>query len=790
MSKSAQILNYALTIFLKKLSPDSPHLRHRAEWEASKIDPEICDRNFWTIEDPREVDKLLNRNTKTRWKHSDLLVPGWAVAGVDPLTGERIFSGVQFKPDKPLQDPDTGKFRKYISPSKQVLSPLFLEMADYDYWPKLKADTSQAIAICEGAKKAGALLTVGIPAISIPGVSTGAKLGRLRPELEAFCAYGRKFMLFFDRDVVDKREVRLALHNLGRLLAAKGCVIEVVEWDNRYKGIDDFIASGGDVHQRIRVSKTLEEWKEDAEASADAADGETCTLARRYEMVAKRLKGRLRYNALKGKVELDGESVDLSTLRIQLAITYNIQLPSEDCNQICLYLAQQQSFSPVAEYLHECGQTYPADDELLNSLASNYLGTDEALHRTFLRKTLLSAVARALTPGCKVDTVCILQGLQGCGKSTFWKVLASEPWFDDTVSNAGDKDERLKLHQSWFVEWAELEAIFKRKDISAVKAFITTQTDQVRPPYGRDILEMQRPSIIVGSTNETEFLADPTGNRRYWVIPVQTDSIPLEQLAQNRDRIWAAAYHAFKSGEDWTLPPEMRMVASADASNYSFSDPWEEVVCTYADEKKRITVTEVLTNALRLEIHQMDKRSEMRVTNILKQLGWGSSRGVVQGRRVRVWENPKFTEIGCPGCPQEAESLMDVSGQPDGQPPGQPHGQPPENSQNSPVADRTNSGVDNLDNLDNPFPKSSRSQDSHKCSVSEPLIKVHAQESPLLPPLTPGTRVKILAGTFEGKRGEIQAVEGGGYIVLGDGWAITRPYRRDELAVLVEVARG
>lgn len=335
---------------------------------------------------------------------------------------------------------------------------------------------------------------------------------------------------------------------------------------------------------------------------------------------------------------------------LKLAIEYNIQLPTEDCAQICLYIAQMQAFSPVTEYLNACAERYPADEELLNSLAETYLGTDSELHCVFLRKTLISAVARAFIPGCKVDTVCILQGIQGCGKSTFWKILAGEDWFDDTVSSASDKDERLKLHQSWFIEWAELEAIFKRKDISAVKAFITTQTDQVRPPYGRDILEMQRPSIIVGSTNESDFLADPTGNRRYWVIPVQHAEIPLAQLAEERDRLWAAAVHAFKSGETWTLPAELRTVARLESVDYVYSDPWEAIILDYCSGSTEITTVEILTNALQLEIHQMDKRAEMRVTTLLKQNGWRSARGRHRGVQIRVWKNPKFEEMVVTGC--------------------------------------------------------------------------------------------------------------------------------------------
>jgi hypothetical protein len=138
--------------------------------------------NAWTIEDPAEVDKLLNRNAKKRWKHSHELVPGWAVGGVDPRTGLKTLQGAQFKPDTPTTNKE-GKPLKYLSPSGYALSPLFLAVPfQPDYWPDAIANSQTAIAITEGAKKAAALLMKGIPAISIPGVSTGGKLGRLRPE--------------------------------------------------------------------------------------------------------------------------------------------------------------------------------------------------------------------------------------------------------------------------------------------------------------------------------------------------------------------------------------------------------------------------------------------------------------------------------------------------------------------------------------------------------------------------------------------------------------------------------
>lgn len=741
---------------------------HQAEWALSGVDEEIIKRNVWSITDTTDVDKLLRRSSDKRWKNSAELGPGWAVAGVSPSNGDRTFAGAQFKPNTPPIDPETKKPRKYFSPSRQALAPLFLEMEDAEYWSKLITDTSAAIAICEGAKKAGALLSKGIPAISIPGVATGGKLGRLRPELELYCAYGRVFHLFFDRDIVEKRAVRKALHNLGRMLAAKGCMVYVVQWPDQFKGIDDAIVAGIVPKVSMDQAPTLEEWKAELDQNdTEAPEGEPCALARRYQMVSDRLKSRLRWNELKAQVELDGEPCDFDHLRLQLALLYNIQLPDTDCTAICMHIAKQQGFSPVAEYLNQCARLYPADSELLDSLGPTFLGTATELHQVYLRKTLISAVARAFWPGCKVDTVCILSGGQGVGKSSFWKILAGEEWFDDTVGSTSDKDERLKLHQSWFIEWAELEAVFKRKDISAVKAFITTQTDQVRPPYGRTVQEFKRPSIIVGSTNENEFLADATGNRRYWCIPVEVP-VPLQQLAVERDRIWGAVVHAFRSGERWELPMDLRQAAQEDAANYVSTDPWQKPVLEYADSFTKITTPEILSNALKLEFDRQDKRSEMRVANLLRVNGWRSSREVVQGQRVRIWKNPKFEVIGCPGCPDEAETLMAVEGQPNGQPNGQPPGQPTENSLGDTPLLPDISKRDNLDNLDNQIPKRGNKPDKTQSFFD-------------LPPID--SRVIIRKGRYDGVAAWVVAHVDGQVAVKREGWMITREYLPTEVEI-------
>jgi len=175
--------------------------RHRQEWLQSAVSPEIICRNVWTIDDARDVDQLLNRNTGRRWKHSDHLVPGWAVAGVDPATGERCYRGAQFKPDNPQPCRDDngnvkpGKFQKYLAASGESSEPLFLDNGVTGYWQGvLKNDAP--IHIVEGAKKAGCLLTGNLAAISIAGCWNGQHQGRLNSQIAQFCTKGREVYLW------------------------------------------------------------------------------------------------------------------------------------------------------------------------------------------------------------------------------------------------------------------------------------------------------------------------------------------------------------------------------------------------------------------------------------------------------------------------------------------------------------------------------------------------------------------------------------------------------------------
>ena len=441
-------------------------------------------------------------------------------------------------------------------------------------------------------------------------------------------------------------------------------LVEIAEWA-RKAGCDAFAAK-----------KLLQE-KLKTHPARELASDEKVKLAKRYDKINQIWGDRLRLNARTDMIELDGKPFEhLGILRVQLATDHNFECSKADFDDIVLSIGQRNLYDPIQQYLDDVSSRH-TDASILDGLAARYFGTEAPIYEAFIRKTLIAAVARAYEPGCSVQHVPILQGKQGTFKSTFFKVLAGEKWFDDTMTNGTQKDvdERLKLHRFWFVEWAELETVFKKKDISSVKSFITTTFDHVRKPYGRTMIESDRRSILVGTTNEDAFLRDPTGNRRFWIIPVQKH-IPIERLEAERDQIWAAAVHAYNSGEKWHLTSEEEVIASEIASEFEDYDIWEESIERWLDRPgtTSTSVSEILTQVFNFETGQIDRKHQMRVVNCLKRLGWSLVR---KGKkREKFWvkkieDLPE--EVGHVGLPKpEPLKNMDVQVDRRGRPTGRP----------------------------------------------------------------------------------------------------------------------
>jgi predicted P-loop ATPase len=394
-------------------------------------------------------------------------------------------------------------------------------------------------------------------------------------------------------------------------------------------------------HNGFTAGKLLSEKLRSLKQSTGYDDDEISPkLLRDFNKIDKSFGDRFRYNTLFKQIELDGEFFDPELSKIEFVVEHGLKLISgrEDISDCVRKIARRSEYNPVREYLDLVSQTHGTSTDILKNLASRYLGTDHPIHQTALVKFLVSAVARIHKPGCQVDTALILQGPQGFLKSGFFLTLASPPWFDDSMGNASDKDERLKLHCSWILEWAELETIFRKKDMSQVKAFMTTKIDKLRPPYGRSIESLARSSVFCGTTNEPEFLADSTGNRRFWVIPVHS-VIDVRLLEQERDRIWAAAVALYKAGYPWHLTPDEGTEMDKARKTFESSDVWEDEILDWISGKEKTSMSQILKTVLGIETNQQDRKVQLRVRTILTRANWyqEDNPSFLDGKRERVW---------------------------------------------------------------------------------------------------------------------------------------------------------
>ena len=354
-------------------------------------------------------------------------------------------------------------------------------------------------------------------------------------------------------------------------------------------------------------------------------DNDKVAEVRFLEYVRTNLEPSLQYNERTAEIEFEGQPLSMDCLRAWFADKFNIGVTQDLAQQTLLYVARQNSYDPVYNYLDFCHKKIKPID-YLDGLAHIFFGTDEQLHNEYFKRFLIGAVARVYSPGCKMDNSLLLKGDEGLLKSSFWAVL-SNGFFSDSMKDVTNKDDLMLMSRHWFNEWDELERVTATNYYGIIKSFLSKSEDTYRPPYGRDIQRVPRRSVIVGSTNEDEFFNAPTGNRRFWVIPV-TQTIPLSAVEQERDRIWSKAVQEYLDGQPWYLDNNFGKLQREDNRHYEQGDPWESVICAYiqsmwTEANPSVTVEEIF-NKLSLEFPgaiRWTRIEQMRIGNILRRMG-------------------------------------------------------------------------------------------------------------------------------------------------------------------------
>lgn len=351
-------------------------------------------------------------------------------------------------------------------------------------------------------------------------------------------------------------------------------------------------------------------------------------------------RSRVALNDFTGRLEWEGRDIrdaDLTRIRIAMARTYRLR-PSLALTKECVgFVSDGVRVHPVRDYLE--GVRWDGKPRI-DRLLCDYAGCDDTpLHGVLSRRFLISCVARIMQPGAKVDTVLILAGPQGYGKSTFFGALAGRPWFKDTAIDLRNKDAYIAIRGAWIYEMAEL-ASMRPRDAETVKAFLSAQVDTFRPPYGQFEVSQPRQCVFVGTTNEPSFLNDPTGARRFWPAEVKRAPSILE-VTRDRDQLWAEAVVAFRAGERWWLEVNESDELIEAQEQYKHEDPWlpkiERWIADRPHDPKGITAEIILNDALDMDSDKQGKHNEMRVGGILSGLGYVKRRTQVQGRRRWRW---------------------------------------------------------------------------------------------------------------------------------------------------------
>lgn len=344
------------------------------------------------------------------------------------------------------------------------------------------------------------------------------------------------------------------------------------------------------------------------------------------------------------------ELTDISSARVRIERQFYHEtdkgarwlLPAKsDIQDAILYVGKQRKFHPIRDYLHNLewdGQ------ERISRIGAEILDVDLTdLEQKLVRRWLISAVARACSPGCEVHCALILVNPRhGAGKSSFFKILASKPWFTDESIEIGTRDSVQISGSAWIWEWAELSSMQRAKDLELLKAWMSKPDDRYVAKYDPYVTIKPRSFVVCGTTNRTDILVDDE-NRRFWVIPTSRE-INTALLSEWRDQIWAEATSAYCAGEKYWISGKELDELKDQQVQYQELDPWHEQVEHWLEHNRSLEpqCAEVVTikNILRFlgfPDKDMDRRAMRRAADILRKLGYYKREVKLKGVKYNAW---------------------------------------------------------------------------------------------------------------------------------------------------------
>lgn len=337
---------------------------------------------------------------------------------------------------------------------------------------------------------------------------------------------------------------------------------------------------------------------------------------------------------------------DYSRLRIRLEKQGFKPIGREMIRDVVLLVADENPFDSAIEWLS--GLQWDGVPRIDGFLV-DYFGAEASEYITSVSRYLWTAMAgRVMAPGIKADMVPILVGRQGAGKSSGVAAISPAPDFFAEVSfHEREDDLARKMRGRLVAEIGELRGLHTR-ELEHIKAFITRTHENWIPKYREFAVTFPRRLVFIGTTNQEEFLADETGNRRW--LPVKVDGADVEAIERDRLQLWAEARGSFEA--TGIAFREAERLAKDVHEDHMIKDSWADVVSNWLDEtdilsgeinreKKILSAMEVLIDALNFDKKQIGRREELRIAKVLKALGYERGVSRVNGVLVKGWR-PKM----------------------------------------------------------------------------------------------------------------------------------------------------
>jgi len=346
----------------------------------------------------------------------------------------------------------------------------------------------------------------------------------------------------------------------------------------------------------------------------------------------------------------------IALLRMWVSNRYGRDFTEKHVRDAVMIMAAENTFNPVTDMLADAQANWDGVERLDRAAVDHFGCPDTPLNRACVRKTMIAAVARARNPGCKFDTILVLESPEGWNKSSAWAVLAGEGNFSDERIIGKDSREVVEqLMGIWIHENADLAGM-RKAEVETVKAYASRAEDRARPAYGHYLLAQPRHSIEVGTTNSDEYLQSQTGNRRFWPIKMAR-RIDLAALRAARLQLWGEAAHYQAQGESITLDEELWASAAVQQEARRVRDPWEPMlenlslasvtgplagvgyigngIVHVVEGEQRVATAVIFEHVIRIPSHLLQVTHAKRLADVMRALGWDTKVFKLEGKTVR-----------------------------------------------------------------------------------------------------------------------------------------------------------